>query len=41
MKLYQIDYLLEVCKHGSFSKAADALLVSRPAVSRAMKDLED
>ena len=41
MKLYQIDYLLEVCKHGSFSKAADALLVSRPAISRAMKDLED
>ena len=41
MKLYQIDYLLEVCKYGSFSKAADALLVSRPAVSRAMKDLED
>ena len=41
MKLYQIDYLLEVCKHGSFSKAADSLLVSRPAISRAMKDLED
>ena len=41
MKLYQIDYLLEVCRHGSFSKAADALLVSRPAISRAMKDLED
>ena len=41
MKLYQIDYLLEVSKHGSFSKAADALLVSRPAISRAMKDLED
>ena len=41
MKLYQIDYLLEVCKYGSFSKAADSLLVSRPAVSRAMKDLED
>ena len=41
MKLYQIDYFLEVCRHGSFSKAADALLVSRPAVSRAMKDLEE
>ena len=41
MKLYQIDYLLEVCKYGSFSKAADALMVSRPAISRAMKDLED
>lgn len=41
LKLYQIDYLLEVCRQGSFSKAADALLVSRPAISRAMKDLED
>ena len=41
MKLYQIEYFLEVCRQGSFSKAADALLVSRPAISRAMKDLED
>ena len=41
MKLYQVEYLLEVCAQGSFSKAADALLVSRPAISRAMKDLED
>ena len=41
MKLYQIEYLLEVCAQGSFSKAADALLISRPAISRAMKDLED
>lgn len=41
MKLYQIDYLLEVCRQGSFSKAADALLISRPAISRAMKELED
>ncbi len=41
MKLYQIDYLLEVSKHGSFSKAAEAMLVSRPAISRAMKDLEE
>ncbi len=41
MKLYQIEYLLEVNKYGSFSKAADALMISRPAVSRAMKDLED
>lgn len=41
MKFYQIEYFLEVCRQGSFSKAADALLVSRPAISRAMKDLED
>ena len=41
MKLYQVEYLLEVCRQGSFSKAADALLISRPAISRAMKDLEE
>lgn len=41
MKLYQIEYLLAVCQYGSFSKAADELMVSRPAVSRAMKELED
>ena len=41
MKLYQIEYLLEVSRQGSFSKAADALVISRPAISRAMKDLED
>lgn len=31
---------MAVCKYGSISKAADKLLVSRPAVSRAVKDLE-
>ena len=41
MKLYQMEYLLAVCKYGSISRAADALLVSRPAVSRAIKDLEE
>ena len=41
MKLYQLEYLLEVSRQGSFSKAADALVISRPAISRAMKDLED
>jgi len=41
MKLYQIEYFLAVCKFGSVSKAADGLMVSRPAVSRAIKDLED
>ena len=41
MKLYQVEYLLAVGKCGSISKAADELLVSRPAVSRAIKDLED
>ena len=41
MKLYQVEYLLAVAKYGSISKAAEALLVSRPAISRAIRDLED
>ena len=41
MKLFQIEYFLAVCKYESISKAADAILVSRPAVSRAIKDIED
>ena len=41
MKLFQIEYLVAVCRYGSISQAADALLVSRPAVSRAVRDLEE
>ncbi len=41
MKLYQIEYMLTTARKGSFSKAADELMVSRPAVSKAIKDLED
>ena len=41
MKLYQIEYMLKTEKKGSFSKAADELMVSRPAVSKAIKDLEE
>ena len=41
MKLYQMEYYLAVCKCGSISRAAEELRVSRPAVSRAMKELED
>ena len=41
MKLYQMEYLLAVCKCGSISQAADELLVSRPAVSRAIRELEE
>ena len=41
MKLYQIEYLLAVDKYGSISRAADELLVSRPAVSRAIRELEE
>ena len=41
MKLYQIEYMLTTARKGSFSKAADELMVSRPAVSKAIKDLEE
>ena len=41
MKLYQLEYFMAVCRRGSISQAADELLVSRPAVSRAVKDLEE
>ena len=41
MKLFQIEYMLEACKHGSISKAAETLNVSRPAISRVLRDLED
>ncbi len=40
MKFFQLEYMMAVCKYGSISKAADELLVSRPAVSRTIKDLE-
>lgn len=40
MKLYQIEYMLAVRDTGSISRAAEVLMVSRPAVSRALKELE-
>lgn len=41
MKLIQIEYFLAVCQYGSISMAADKLLVSRPAISRTIKEIED
>ena len=41
LKLFKIGYFLEVCKQGSISKAAETLYVSQPAVSSAVKELED
>ncbi len=40
MKLYQVEYMLAVCNYGSISKAASELMVSRPAISRALRELE-
>jgi DNA-binding transcriptional LysR family regulator len=41
MKFYQLQYFQEAYRRGSISKAAEALFVSQPAVSFAVKELED
>jgi DNA-binding transcriptional LysR family regulator len=41
MTIIQIGYFLSVCSKGSVSKAADELHISQPAVSAALKDLEE
>ena len=40
MRLFQIEYLKAVSGSGSISKAADELRISRPAVSKALSELE-
>ena len=41
MELQQIRYFLAVQRHGSFSRAADECEVSQPALTQAVKKLED
>jgi DNA-binding transcriptional LysR family regulator len=41
MELQQIRYFLAVERHASFSRAADACEVSQPALTQAVKKLED
>jgi DNA-binding transcriptional LysR family regulator len=40
MKLYQLKFFLEVCKHNNITKAAQELHVSQPSVTSAIKKLE-
>ncbi|WP_028983601.1 LysR family transcriptional regulator [Sporolactobacillus terrae] len=40
MTIQQFRYLVEIAKHGSISKAASALYVTQPSISKAMHDLE-
>ncbi|MGL4911625.1 MAG: LysR family transcriptional regulator [Romboutsia sp.] len=41
MKLEQINYILEIVKHGSINKASKSLLISQPNLSFSLKSLED
>ncbi|MCO7128004.1 LysR family transcriptional regulator [Sporolactobacillus shoreicorticis] len=40
MTIQQFRYLVEISKHGSISKAASALYVTQPSISKAVRDLE-
>lgn len=40
MNIEQLRYLVEIVNHGSISKAAQALYVSQPSLSNAIKNLE-
>ena len=40
MNVLHMKYAVEVAKHGSLNKAAEALLVAQPNVSRSIKELE-
>ena len=40
MEMHQVRYFLAVCEHGGFSRAAEACGVSQPALTTAVKRLE-
>lgn len=40
MTIVQLKYFIEVTKQGSINKAAEALFISQPSLSNALKDLE-
>ncbi|GAA3333258.1 hypothetical protein GCM10020331_096610 [Ectobacillus funiculus] len=40
MTFQQIRYIVEIAKHNSISKAASALYVTQPSISKAVRELE-
>jgi DNA-binding transcriptional LysR family regulator len=40
MEMHQVRYFLALCEHGGFARAAEACAVSQPALTTAMKRLE-
>ena len=40
MTLQQLSYILELSKHNSISAAAQAVNISQPSLSTAIRDLE-
>lgn len=41
MTFQQFRYIVEIAKHNSISKAASALFVTQPSISKSVRDLED
>lgn len=41
MELRQLKYFLGILRHGNFNRAADALFVTQPALSKSMRALEE
>ncbi len=41
MELYQLEYFRILCKYGNFTSASEELMVTQPAVSTAVKKLEE
>ena len=41
VELRQLKYFLGILKHGNFNRAADALFVTQPALSKSMRTLEE
>ncbi|OUC93091.1 LysR family transcriptional regulator [Streptosporangium minutum] len=40
MRLRQLEYFIAICEHGSFSAAANQLLVAQPSLSQQIRALE-